>query len=60
MVLDVLVHYAQAYEVMQVYEMMQLTGVVEEDVTNDVAGDNHCAEGQDGVDLVCDDDGVTC
>ena len=35
-------------------------GVVEEDVTNDVAGDNHCAEGQDGVDLVCDDDGVTC
>ena len=27
MVLDMLVHYAQAYEVMQVYEMMQLTGV---------------------------------
>ena len=24
-VLDMLVHYAQAYEVMQVYEMMQLT-----------------------------------
>ena len=27
MVLDVLAHYAQAYKVTQVYEMMQLTGV---------------------------------
>ena len=35
-------------------------GVVEEDVTDDMAGDNHCAESWDGVDLVCDDDGVTC
>ena len=60
MVLDVLVHYAQAYEVMQVYEMMQLTGVIEEDVTDDVAGDNCCAEGQDSVDLVCYDNGVAC
>lgn len=35
-------------------------GVVEEDVTNNVTGDNHCAEGWDGIDLVCDDYGVTC
>ena len=35
-------------------------GVVEEDVTNNVAGDNHCAEGQDSFDLVCDNDGVVC
>ena len=27
MVLDVLVHYAQVYKMMQVYEIMQLTGV---------------------------------
>ena len=27
MVPDVLVHYAQVYEVMQVYKIMQLTGV---------------------------------
>ena len=27
MVPDVLAHYAQAYKVMQVYEMMQLTGM---------------------------------
>ena len=35
-------------------------GVVEEDVTDNMAGDNCCAEGQDGVDLVCDDNGVAC
>ena len=35
-------------------------GVVEEDVTDDMAGDNHCAEGRDSFNLVCDDDGVAC
>ena len=35
-------------------------GVVEEDVTDKMAGDNRCAEGWDGVDLVCDDNGVAC